>query len=102
MRILLDKGFIRRALEGFLRIASREALTEEQHAVLSLLRTWHGTQQLYMSYKSFHTLTHRFVHLEIVQRLVFLHSTALSNTLCPALGTTIERFWLRQGRCSHD
>jgi hypothetical protein len=52
MRILLDKGLIRRALEGFLHIARRQALTEEQRGVLSLLRAWHGTQQLYMSFKS--------------------------------------------------
>ncbi len=69
MRILLDKGFIRRMFEGFARKARRMPLTEEQKAVARLLRQYYGTAELYMSHKSFHTLAHRFGHLDIVQRV---------------------------------
>jgi hypothetical protein len=70
MRILLDKGFIRRLLEGFIRVANRQALTEEQKAVVGLFQAYHETKQLDMSYKSFHTLTFRFGHLALVKRIV--------------------------------
>lgn len=90
MRILFDKGFIRRVLEGFARIASKQPLTEEQKSALWLLRRNYGEEQLYMSYKSFHTLTHRFGHLEIVQRIF--------SIVAPLYPTRYTRRWARRLR----
>ena len=63
MRVLLDKGFIRRMFEGFARKAEQRPLTEEQKAVARLLRKYYGTAELYMSYKSFHRAD-KFVTLD--------------------------------------
>lgn len=90
MRILLDKGFIRRLLEGFVRVASRQPLTEEQQAVLGLLQKYYGVEQLYMSHKSFHTLAFRFGHLEIVQLIL-----SMTAVLYP---TRYARRWARRLR----
>jgi hypothetical protein len=90
MRILLDKGVIRRLLEGFVRGISWQPLTKEQETVSELLRKYYGKEQLYMSYKSFNTLKHRFGHLEIVQ-LIF----SMSGILYP---TRYARRWARRLR----
>jgi hypothetical protein len=90
MKILFDKGFIRRVLEGFTRIARKQPLTPEQKSVLEFLRKYHGEEQLYMSYKSFHTLTHRFGHLEIVQRIF--------SIIAPLYPTRYARRWARRLR----
>jgi len=55
MRVLLDKGFIRRMFEGFARKAEGRPLTDEQKAVAYLFRKYYGAADLFMSYKSFHT-----------------------------------------------
>lgn len=90
MRVLLDKGFIRRMFEGFARKARRMPLTEEQKTVARLLRKYYGAAELYMSYKSLHTLAHRFGHLEIVQRVF-----SIIGTLYP---TRYARRWARRLR----
>jgi len=102
MRILLDKGFIRRALEGFVRVANQQPLTEEQKIVLEHLRSYLGREKLYMSYKSFHTLTYRFGHLALVQKIFFANCTALSHKICPPLGAAVEKIWFWPGRRVHD
>jgi hypothetical protein len=76
--------------EGFARQARRMPLTEEQKAVARLLRKYYGTVELYMSHKSFHTLTHRFGHLDIVQRVF-----SMIATLYP---TRYARRWARRLR----
>jgi hypothetical protein len=65
MRVLLDKGFIRRLLEGFARKARGMPLTEEQKAVARLLRKYYGAAELYMSYKSFHINSVKLPEIEI-------------------------------------
>jgi len=90
MRILLDKGFIRRMFEGFARKANRRPLTDEQKAVLQLFRKYYGTAEIFMSHRSYHTLAFRFGHLEIVQRVF-----SMVGTLYP---TRYARRWARRLR----